>query len=67
MISVISSVQEPVPGWIDTFQGIIGLLVGTCLGIIRTFPVNTNYVVELMPSDYAVNCILSSAWDVHKT
>lgn len=54
------------PGWIDTFQGITGLLSGLGLGIVRVFPVRTDCYIEIMPSDYSVNCIISSAWGTYK-
>lgn len=33
---VISTMKEPFPGWIDNFNGPVGLLVGCGLGLIRT-------------------------------
>ncbi|KAJ3641609.1 hypothetical protein Zmor_028109 [Zophobas morio] len=53
--------QEPEPGWIDVIQGNTAFFIGTLLGIIHCQMVHDN-VVAMVPLDYAVNNILSSAW-----
>lgn len=63
--SVIATNKEPVAGWIDNLYGATGILVGGCLGVIRSvrsFPEN---VAELVPADMVINCILATAWETH--
>ncbi|XP_055711091.1 putative fatty acyl-CoA reductase CG5065 [Phlebotomus papatasi] len=59
---VISAVSEPMPGWIDNFNGPVGLLVGCGLGINRTLYSNPDNVADYTPVDIAVRAMLSAVW-----
>ncbi|XP_063924651.1 fatty acyl-CoA reductase wat-like [Zophobas morio] len=59
---VISTIAEPIPGWIDNFYGLVGVSSGAALGVIRSMNANPNYRAPLVPVDYVSNCILAAAW-----
>lgn len=59
--------KEPLPGWIDNWLGISGVMLGIGLGVIRIFPINPKLITDLLPVDYAVSLILAAAWDVATT
>uniref|UniRef100_A0A0C9PMV0 Fatty acyl-CoA reductase n=1 Tax=Fopius arisanus TaxID=64838 RepID=A0A0C9PMV0_9HYME len=61
---VVSSYKEPVAGWIDNVYGPTGALVGAGAGLIRTLQINKNCTAEIVPVDYTVNALISTAWDV---
>lgn len=64
-IVVIATNKEPVAGWIDNLYGITGMVVGACLGVIRSARLIEENVAEIVPADYVINCVLASAWDTY--
>lgn len=65
--AVISTVNEPVRGWIDNVYGPIGMIVGVGSGVLHTFQVDISKVVDLVPVDLVVNALLCAAHKVGKT
>ena len=59
MLSVTPSYREPMPGWVDSLNGPIGVLVGGGKGVIRTMRCNAEYTAEAIPLDYLVNSMLA--------
>lgn len=59
---VISSAKEPVTGWIDNFNGPIGLLVGGAKGILRVVYIDPFTTADFMAVDVAIKCMLITAW-----
>lgn len=62
--TVISTVKEPVAGWIDNLQGATGIMMGAAVGLIRTMHCEMDFLADLVPADYVVNCVIAAAWDV---
>lgn len=60
---VISSYQEPMPGWIDNFYGPTGVIAGAGSGVLRTLRCNPKRVANMVPVDLCVNGILAAGWD----
>nr|CAD7431212.1 unnamed protein product [Timema monikensis] len=56
--------DDPLPGWVDTLNGPIGVLVGAGKGVIRSMMCNPNYQAEMIPVDLAINAMIAVA---HKT
>ncbi|XP_018563268.1 putative fatty acyl-CoA reductase CG5065 [Anoplophora glabripennis] len=52
---VIPSVEEPVPGWVDSLNGPIGLIVGAGKGVIRSMHCKGENSGQFIPVDYAIN------------
>lgn len=61
---IISTVNEPVRGWIDNVYGPIGMIVGVGSGVLHTFQVDITKVVDLVPVDLVVNALLCAAHKV---
>ncbi|XP_063930462.1 fatty acyl-CoA reductase wat-like [Zophobas morio] len=59
---VTSTLSEPMPGWIDNFYGVIGIVAGAALGVIRTLNAKHDALAPLVPVDYVSNCVLAAAW-----
>lgn len=59
---VISSMKEPFPGWVDNFNGPVGLLVGSGIGIIRTMYCNPNNIADFTPVDVCIKAMIIAAW-----
>jgi alcohol-forming fatty acyl-CoA reductase len=54
--------RYPLPGWVDSLSGPAGLLMATALGILHVMIGDDQLVVDLIPVDYVINCILTAAW-----
>ncbi|KAJ3618772.1 hypothetical protein MTP99_005584 [Tenebrio molitor] len=63
---VISTIEEPVPGWVDNVNGVIGIALVAALGILRSMYAKKNSLAPVVPVDYVVNCILAAAWKAHR-
>nr|XP_012144978.1 PREDICTED: fatty acyl-CoA reductase 1-like isoform X4 [Megachile rotundata] len=61
---IISSAREPVPGWISSRTGVSGLLLLYGMGIVHSLPVRSDTIIDFVPIDMTVNCLLASIWDL---
>jgi fatty acyl-CoA reductase len=50
------------PGWVDSLNGPIGLLVGGGKGVIRSMHCKGEYHAEVVPVDLAINALIVIAW-----
>lgn len=57
-----SSWREPVPGWIDNYNGPSGLIVATSKGLLRTMLGSSNAIADICPVDICVNMMIAIAW-----
>lgn len=54
--------KEPVPGWIDNYNGPSGLYVAAGKGILRSMKGDYRGVADIIPVDIPVNMIIAAAW-----
>uniref|UniRef100_A0A336M1N3 Fatty acyl-CoA reductase n=1 Tax=Culicoides sonorensis TaxID=179676 RepID=A0A336M1N3_CULSO len=59
---VISTMKDPFPGWIDNFNGPVGLLVGCGMGITRTMYCNKDNIADFTPVDVSIKAMIVAAW-----
>lgn len=59
---VISSLDEPMPGWIDNFNGPTGLLLACGIGLLRTTCGDPNVVSDFTPVDTSIKAMIVAAW-----
>ncbi|XP_050529689.1 putative fatty acyl-CoA reductase CG5065 [Daktulosphaira vitifoliae] len=59
---VTPSYLEPFPGWVDSLNGPIGVIVGGAKGVIRSMLCGENFEAEVVPVDIAINAIITIAW-----
>jgi len=57
-----SSWREPIPGWIDNYNGPSGLLVAMGKGMLHIVLGNINAVADIVPVDVCVNMMITVAW-----
>ncbi|XP_015590617.1 putative fatty acyl-CoA reductase CG5065 [Cephus cinctus] len=55
---------EPLPGWVDSLNGPVGLIVGAGKGVIRSMHCNANYHAEVIPVDLAINALIAIAFKI---
>ena len=53
--------REPIPGWVDNFNGPTGLIVGAGKGMLRTLHCHENLVADLIPVDIPINLLIVTA------
>jgi len=59
---VTASFKEPVPGWVDNYNGPSGTLAGVGMGILRTQQGANECVVDIVPVDMAINLVCTLGW-----
>ncbi|XP_055599267.1 fatty acyl-CoA reductase wat-like [Uranotaenia lowii] len=59
---VTSAEKEPLPGWIDNFNGPAGLAAGCASGVLRTGCINMKAHIDCIPVDVCIKAILVAAW-----
>ncbi|XP_050439097.1 putative fatty acyl-CoA reductase CG5065 [Adelges cooleyi] len=60
---VISSYNDPVSGWLDNFNGPIGLMVACGKGIVRVTLAGKTIIPDYMAVDVSVKAMIVAAWD----
>lgn len=55
---------EPLPGWVDSLNGPMGLLAASGKGVLRSMHCISHYTVQLIPVDYAINASIVIAHKV---
>jgi fatty acyl-CoA reductase len=50
--------KEPLPGWVDSLNGPMGLLVGAGKGVIRSMLAKGENKAQLVPVDIAINATI---------
>lgn len=61
---ITASLRDPMPGWIDNYNGPSGYLVVAGKGILRTMLVEGKKICDAIPVDIVANTIISTAWYV---
>ncbi|CAL1687698.1 unnamed protein product [Lasius platythorax] len=56
------TLNEPVKGWIDSFNGPVGIMIGTGKGIIRVFYTDMSLCDNYIPIDIVVKAMIVAGW-----
>nr|UEV87811.1 fatty acyl reductase 5 [Maruca vitrata] len=59
---VIASVEEPLPGWMENFNGPVGILVACGKGIMRSLYTDPDLIADYIPVDVCVKSIIAAGW-----
>lgn len=59
---VINAMEEPMPGWVDNFNGPIGLWLACAIGIMRTSYGEPDLVSDFTPVDTSIKAMIVAAW-----
>lgn len=60
--TVVSTIAEPVPGWIDTFNGPIGLMTACGKGVAQVTLANKDTTPDFMPVDLSIKAMIVAAY-----
>lgn len=59
---VISSVREPMAGWVDNWNGPTGIIAAAGKGFFRSMLCHENKIADLVPVDVVINLMICAAW-----
>ncbi|XP_072948597.1 fatty acyl-CoA reductase wat-like [Epargyreus clarus] len=59
---VVSSVSEPVPGWIENFNGPIAIILGIGTGVLRCIYTTDDFATDYVPVDESIRHFIAAAW-----
>ncbi|XP_001664118.2 putative fatty acyl-CoA reductase CG5065 [Aedes aegypti] len=59
---VINTETEPMPGWIENYNGPAGILSAHAAGILRTLFVSMDCHMNCIPADVSIKAIIVAAW-----
>ena len=54
--------EEPVEGWLDNFNGPVGMMVGGGKGILRVAYFETQASADFIPVDIAIKAMIMATW-----
>ncbi|RVE43066.1 hypothetical protein evm_012297 [Chilo suppressalis] len=60
---VASSLRDPFPGWVQGFQGAVGIVTNVSLGLMRVMGCRPDYPIDLLPVDIAADTAIAVAWE----
>jgi hypothetical protein len=60
--AVISSLYEPFPGWVDNFNGPVGLMIAGGKGFLRTSYADPKARGDYMPVDVCIQFMIIASW-----
>ncbi|CAG5007022.1 unnamed protein product [Parnassius apollo] len=56
---VCPAILEPIPGWVDSLNGPVGLMLGAGKGVIRSMLCDGSLIAQVIPVDTAINAIIA--------
>ncbi|CAH0402959.1 unnamed protein product [Chilo suppressalis] len=60
---VASSLRDPFPGWVQGFQGAVGIVTNVSLGLMHVMGCRPDYPIDLLPVDIAADTAIAVAWE----
>lgn len=58
---VFSSYREPFPGWVDNYNGLVGISIAALKGILRSFLIDAEQSFKYFPVDMTANALIMIA------
>jgi fatty acyl-CoA reductase len=62
ILAVISTINDPIKGWIDNFNGPIGLMVAVGKGVVRVAYSDKMLIADYIPVDISIKSMIVAAW-----
>ncbi|KAJ8958399.1 hypothetical protein NQ318_002181 [Aromia moschata] len=62
IVIVTNTMMDPVPGWIDTFNGPAGNTVASGKGVLRTMYADPDLIADYIPCDIVVKGSIIATW-----
>lgn len=65
--TITASLREPLPGWVDNFNGVTGITVTLGLGLFPSLLATRKYRADIVPVDIVANTLICAAWHTATT
>ncbi|GLH02167.1 LOW QUALITY PROTEIN: Putative fatty acyl-CoA reductase CG5065, partial [Gryllus bimaculatus] len=62
IVSVLSTINEPMPGWIDSWNGPSPFVAAGAKGLLHGMAGDASMVADVIPADIVVNLTICAAW-----
>ncbi|XP_020296922.1 fatty acyl-CoA reductase 1-like [Pseudomyrmex gracilis] len=59
---VVPSISDPIPGWVDNFNGPMSLVIGNATGVMRVAYLDSSVVPDWVPIDVVTKATIIAAW-----
>ena len=59
---VTSTINDPIPGWLDNFNGPVAIMIGGAKGILRVIQLKSDVCGDFLPVDLAIKIMIIAAW-----
>ncbi|PBC25492.1 Putative fatty acyl-CoA reductase [Apis cerana cerana] len=59
---VTSTINDPIPGWLDNFNGPVAMMIGGAKGILRIIHLKPNICGDFLPVDLCIKIMITTAW-----
>lgn len=61
---VMPTFREPIQGWVNNTNGLIGITTNALMGLMRTQHGDSSIKLDIVFGDLTANGIIASAWDI---
>ncbi|XP_049522437.1 uncharacterized protein LOC119448732 [Dermacentor silvarum] len=65
--TITASMKEPLPGWVDNYNGCTGIAVTSGLGLLPLLLTEKKNLADIVPVDIVANTLICVAWHTAKT
>lgn len=62
LFQVLSSLNEPLAGWVDNWNGPTGIVSAVGKGVFRTIMCKKESIADFVPVDIVINLMIVAAW-----
>lgn len=62
--TVVSTASEPVVSWINNLYGVVGVVMGAAVGLLKTMYCDSDIPADIVPVDMVINNAIAIAWDL---
>lgn len=59
---VISTNEDPIPGWCNNIYGLNGVIVAGGMGVLRMTPLREEIIGDIVCADFVINSTLAAIW-----
>lgn len=59
LFTVCPALKEPIPGWVDSLNGPVGVMLAAGKGVIRTMLCDGSLNAQVIPVDIAINGVIA--------
>lgn len=64
---VLSSIDGPLKGWVDNWNGPTGIIAAAGKGVFRSMLCDPDKIADIVPVDMVINLMLTTAWRISTT